>query len=84
MFNLLQILKREEPSSSFLRHLFKREIRDGDNFTVTVLLYWAKYNTEKLAESIGNYVSQIISSPNKRNKRFVNRFSIAFIMTSIL
>lgn len=67
--NLMLFVQRESPTSNLIKHLFNREPKAGDTFTVSILIHWAQQYPEKLAELIGTFISTKISSPNKRNKR---------------
>lgn len=65
------MFKREMPTNQYLKQLMARDHHKLNDacFVLTILLYWAKRWEGTLCEVIGAYVSSIISSPNKRNKR---------------
>ena len=65
-------IRRETPTPNLIKSLFKREPRPGDSFTPSILIDWAQNHPDKLAELIGSFISTNISSPNKRNKRYLN------------
>ncbi|XP_027196781.2 LOW QUALITY PROTEIN: integrator complex subunit 3 [Dermatophagoides pteronyssinus] len=75
--HLVQIFKREMPTNQYLKQLMARDHHKLNDacFVISILLYWAKRWEDKLGEVIGTYVSSIISSPNKRNKRMLNNVS---------
>ncbi|OTF70924.1 DUF2356 domain containing protein, partial [Euroglyphus maynei] len=75
--HLIQMFKREMPTNQYLKQLMARDHHKLNDacFVLTILLYWAKRWEGTLCEVIGAYVSSIISSPNKRNKRMLNNVS---------
>ncbi|KPM06918.1 DUF2356 domain containing protein [Sarcoptes scabiei] len=68
--HIVQSFKCLEPTSHYFKLLINRDQHKIiDLFIVNILMFWVKKHEEKLSDIIANYVSSIISSPTKRNKR---------------
>ncbi|UXI16359.1 hypothetical protein NH340_JMT02302 [Sarcoptes scabiei] len=74
--HIVQSFKCLEPTSHYFKLLINRDQHKIiDLFIVNILMFWVKKHEEKLSDIIANYVSSIISSPTKRNKRTTNNVS---------
>ncbi|RWS28789.1 integrator complex subunit 3-like protein [Leptotrombidium deliense] len=70
--NILLLLKRQEPTADIMKHIISRDVKESDNFVVSVLKYWTQEHSEKLADLINVHLVKT-NSTGKRKRQTGNK-----------